>query len=78
MTGEDPDQLKIVKVIPIYKTDDDGSFSNYRPVSVLPCFSKIHERLIFKFVCLFVFCFVVVFFLVLVILLLRLFSCRTL
>ena len=41
-TGSVPEQLKIAKVIPIYK------ISNYRPVSVLPCFSKILERLVFN------------------------------
>ena len=46
--GEVPSQLKIAKVIPIYKKDDAQVFSNYRPVSVLPCFSKVMERLIFN------------------------------
>jgi hypothetical protein len=47
-TGVVPDKLKIAKVIPIYKKDDAEHFSNYRPVSVLPCFSKILERLVFN------------------------------
>ena len=47
-TGVVPEQLKIAKVIPIYKKEDVQVFSNYRPVSVLPCFSKILERLMFN------------------------------
>ena len=43
-----PENLKIAKVIPIYKKDDAEEFSNYRPVSTLPCFSKILERLVFN------------------------------
>ena len=43
-----PEQLKLAKVIPIYKKEDPEIFSNYRPVSVLPCFSKIIERLFFN------------------------------
>ena len=35
-------------MIPIYKKDDAEIYSNYRPVSVLPSFSKILERLIFN------------------------------
>lgn len=41
-----PDALKIAKVVPIYKKDSPESFGNYRPVSVLPCFSKIFERIV--------------------------------
>ena len=47
-TGIVPEKLKIAKVIPIYKKDDAEKFSNYRPVSLLPCFSKMLERLVFN------------------------------
>ena len=46
--GVFPDDLKIVKVTPIYKAGDNSDISNYRPISVLPCFSKILERLMYN------------------------------
>ena len=33
---------------PIYKAGDNSDVSNYRPISVLPCFSKILERLMYN------------------------------
>ena len=46
--GSFPDQMKIAKVCPIFKTDDRCEISNYRPISVLPVFSKILEKLLYK------------------------------
>ena len=43
-----PDEMKLAKVIPIYKSGDATSISNYRPVSILPLFSKILERLVYN------------------------------
>ncbi len=47
-TGEVPDELKIAKVVPIYKKDNPEFFGNYRPVSVLPCLSKVLERIVYN------------------------------
>ena len=46
--GVFPTELKISKVIPLYKGDDSSLIKNYRPVSVLPLFSKILERLMYN------------------------------
>ena len=43
-----PDKLKISLVTPVYKNEDQCWFSNYRPVAVLPCFSKILEKIMYK------------------------------
>jgi len=40
-----PDYLKIAKVIPLHKAGNSSVLNNYRPVSILPLFSKILERL---------------------------------
>ena len=45
-TGVVPDQMKIACVTPIYKKGDDNELNNYRPISVLPIFTKILERCI--------------------------------
>ena len=39
-----PDQLKITKVIPIHKASDSSQLQNYRPISLLPAFSKLFEK----------------------------------
>ena len=46
-TGLLPDKLKIARVAPVYKAGDTFDLTNYRPISVLPCFSKILERIMY-------------------------------
>ena len=45
-TGIFPSQMKDAKVVPLFKANDAKLFNNYRPVSILPQFSKILEKLI--------------------------------
>ena len=47
-TGIVPNHMKIANVVPIFKSGDDALFTNYRPVSVLPIFSKVLERLVYN------------------------------
>ena len=48
LTGIILNALKIARVTAMYKANSKENFSNYRPISVLPCFSKILEKLIYK------------------------------
>ena len=36
-----PDDLKVAKVIPLFKKGNTLDINNYRPISLLTCFSKI-------------------------------------
>ena len=47
-TGIYPDQLKIAKVIPIFKKGDKLLVSNYRPISLLSNINKIFEKLVYS------------------------------
>ena len=47
-TGVFPDKLKLAKVIPLFKNGVRTLVKNYRPVSILPIFDKILEKLVNK------------------------------
>ena len=42
-----PDQWKMANVTPIHKKDNKQFIKNYRPISLLPIFAKIFERIVF-------------------------------
>jgi hypothetical protein len=46
--GVYPERLKFSLIKPVYKSGDKSSSSNYRPISLLPVFSKIFEKVIYK------------------------------
>jgi hypothetical protein len=46
-----PSQMKIAKVVPIHKGGSRGSMDNYRPISLLSCFSKILEKVVCNRLC---------------------------
>ena len=43
-----PDELKLARVVPIFKSGDSSKIYNYRPISILPFFPKIYERLMYN------------------------------
>lgn len=46
--GYFPDELKISRVVPVYKKGDKDSPSSFRPISIVPAFSKVLEYIMFK------------------------------
>jgi hypothetical protein len=49
LTGIFSDKLlKIAKICPIFKSGDRDCFANYRPISVLPSYSKFVGKVIFN------------------------------
>uniref|UniRef100_A0A1B6LDB0 Reverse transcriptase domain-containing protein n=1 Tax=Graphocephala atropunctata TaxID=36148 RepID=A0A1B6LDB0_9HEMI len=48
VTGIFPDQMKIAKVIPVFKKGDPHDVSCYRPISLLSSFSKVYERVVYN------------------------------
>ncbi len=43
-----PDEMKIARIIPLYKAEDKSFVKNYRPISILPVFSKILEKVFYN------------------------------
>jgi uncharacterized protein YggT (Ycf19 family) len=48
LTGIVPSQLKIAKIVPVFKSGDRTMMDNYRPISLLDNFSKILEKVVFR------------------------------
>ena len=46
--GVFPEQMKLAKVIPVYKSGTKSDLSNYRPIALLSIFSKIYEKLMYN------------------------------
>ena len=45
-TGFIPNEFKIAKVVPVFKSGERDDFNNYRPISLLSCFSKLFEKVV--------------------------------
>ena len=43
-----PDIKKPAQVVRIFKTDDRNNLTNYRPISILPAFSKVFQKIVHK------------------------------
>ena len=48
VSGVFPDSLKHANITPVFKTEAKCMVNNYRPISVLPVFSKVFEKLMHK------------------------------
>ena len=48
INGTVPDEMKVSKIKPLFKKGDVTLLNNYRPISLLPCLSKIFERVLYK------------------------------
>merc|ERR1712105_380694 len=46
-SGVYPDELKIAKVIPIFRKGSPTSINNYRPISILSSINKIFEKILY-------------------------------
>ena len=46
--GTFPDTWKMANIIPVHKKEEKNIVKNYRPISLLPIFAKVFERLLFN------------------------------
>ena len=47
-SGMFPELFKVARAKPLYKKGDIYSMQNYRPISILPVFSKILEKIMYS------------------------------
>lgn len=45
-TGYIPNEFKVAKVVPVFKSGERDDFNNYRPISLLSSFSKLFEKVV--------------------------------
>ena len=45
-TGYIPREIKIAKIIPVFKDGDCHQYTNYRPISLLSSFAKLLEKIV--------------------------------
>ena len=43
-----PNEIKIARVTPLFKKGSNLDLGNYRPISALPCFSKVIEKIMYN------------------------------
>ena len=43
-----PDEMKIAKIIPLYKSGDEKLPNNYKPISILATLSKVLEKVVYE------------------------------
>ena len=48
MTGVFPEKFKVAKIMPLLKKPNIYKVDNFRPISLLPCISKIVEKCVFN------------------------------
>ena len=41
-----PNDMKLAKIVPIFKSGNTKLFNNFRPISILPAFSNILEKIV--------------------------------
>ena len=47
-TGVFPSELKLARVVPIFKAVDSSALTNYRPISVLTFFARVFEKVVYN------------------------------
>ena len=48
LEGVVPNELKCAKVNPYYISEDKNTLGNYRPIAILPIFSKVWKKLFYN------------------------------